>query len=190
MSDPAENILMDVELLRRIGGGDRAAFEIFYDQYCNLLFSIAVKMLNDHKEAEDVLQEVFMLIWNKADVYDPRLGRPASWAVTLLRNRAIDRIRASQRRARLMEQAILETNETADETPCANERLHGKEKAQTIRDNVAGLPPDQRRAIELAFFSGLTQEEIAQTLQEPLGTIKARIRRGMLKLRDRLEGLL
>ncbi len=188
MSEPALNLERDVELLRRMAGGDRSAFSDFYDQYSGLLFSIAVKVLNDPKEAEDVLQEVFMRIWNKADAYDPVLGKPVSWAVTLTRNKAIDRIRASQRRSRLLEQATVEAGVLPDNSPSANERLHGRENAEIIRSVVAALPSDQRRAIELAFFSGLTQDEIAKTLQEPLGTIKARIRRGMLKLREKLEG--
>ena len=189
MNEPVLDPDRDVELLRRIAGQDRSAFASFYDRYSGLLFSIAVKVLNDPKEAEDVLQEVFMQIWNKADAYNPLLGRPASWAVTLTRNKAIDRIRAAQRRSKLLEQATVEANARPDDSPSANEMLHGRENAERIRSVVAALPPDQRRAIELAFFSGLTQDEIAKNLQEPLGTIKARIRRGMLKLREKLEGL-
>lgn len=190
MSEPALDWQRDVELLRRIAGGDRPAFSDFYDQYSGLLFSIAVKVLNDSKEAEDVLQEVFVQIWNKADAYDPRLGKPVSWAVTLARNKAIDRIRSFQRRSRLLDQAAIEADASPVESPSANESLHGRENAEMIRSVVAALPPDQRRAIELAFFSGLTQDEIATTLQQPLGTIKARIRRGMLKLREKLEGFI
>jgi RNA polymerase sigma-70 factor (ECF subfamily) len=188
MSETAQT--NDVDLLRRIGDGDRTAFGLFYDQYSGLLFSIAVKILNDASEAEDVMQEVFLQIWDKAGGYNPLLGKPASWAVTLVRNKAIDRIRASQRRARLMEQATVEAASGPENSPTANERLHGKENAELIRNVVAGLPEDQRRAIEMAFFSGLTQNEISEKLQEPLGTVKARIRRGMLKLRDQLEGFL
>ena len=190
MSEPALDLERDVELLRRIADGDRSAFSAFYDQYSGLLFSIAVKVLNDSREAEDVLQEVFMQIWNKANAYDQLLGKPASWAVTLTRNKAIDRIRASQRRSRLLDQATVEAGAFPDDSPSAGERLYGKENAEMIRSVVAALPSDQRRAIELAFFSGLTQDEIAKTLQEPLGTIKARIRRGMLKLREKLEGFI
>jgi len=187
MSEPGLDLERDVELLRRIAGGDRSAFSDFYDQYSGLLFSIAIKVLNDSREAEDVLQEVFVQIWNKADAYDPLLGKPASWAATLTRNKAIDRIRASQRRSKLLEQATVEASVMPEDPPSANETLHGRENAEMIRSVVAALPADQRRAIELAFFSGLTQDEIAKTLQEPLGTIKARIRRGMLKLREKLE---
>ena len=190
MSEPTPDREQDVELLRRIAGGDRSAFSSFYDQYSGLLFAIAVKVLNDAGEAEDVLQEVFLQIWNKADAYDPRLGKPVSWAVTLTRNKAIDRIRSSQRRAKLLDQATVEAGALLADAPSANEKLHGKENAEMIRSVVAALPPPQRRAIELAFFNGLTQDEIAKSLQEPLGTVKARIRRGMLTLRDKLEGFI
>ena len=190
MSESASDLEQDMDLLRRIAGGDRSAFASFYDQYSGLLFTIAMKILNDTREAEDVLQEVFIQIWEKAGVYDPLLGKPVSWAVTLTRNKAIDRIRASQRRSKLIEQAAVEANVSPQAAPSANEKLHGRENAQIIRSVVAELPVDQRRAIELAFFSGLTQDEISKTLQEPLGTIKARIRRGMLKLREKLEGFI
>jgi RNA polymerase sigma-70 factor (ECF subfamily) len=188
MSDPV--LERDVELLRRIGNGDSLAFSSFYDHYSGLLFSIALRILNDPKEAEDVMQEVFLQIWNKASGYDPLLGKPSSWAVTLARNKSIDRIRASQRRSKLMEQAAVMAADATDNSMTANENLHGRENAERIRTVVAALPQDQKRAIEMAFFSGLTQNEISETLQEPLGTVKARIRRGMLKLREQLEGLL
>lgn len=175
----------DVELLREIGAGNREAFARFYDQYARLLFSIAFKILNDSKEAEDVLQEVFLQIWDKSGQYDSHLGKPVSWAVTLTRNKAIDHIRSSQRRTKLMS-AATELSTPPDET--ANDSVRGRESAALISTALAELPAEQRQAIELAFFRGLTQYEISETLKEPLGTIKARIRRGMLKLRDRLEG--
>ena len=178
----------EIELLRRISNGDRAAFSEFYDHYSSLLFSIAVKILQDPKEAEDVLQDVFMQIWEKAGAFNPKLGKPATWAITFVRNKAIDRIRASQRRLRLVESATSDAVPAATESVSANEFLYGREKAELIRSAVVGLPGDQRQAIEMAFFSGLTQNEISEQLHEPLGTIKARIRRGMLKLRERLEG--
>lgn len=179
----------DVELLRSISEGDRYAFSCFYDQYAKLLFSIAFRILNDQKEAEDVLQEVFVQIWDKAGSYNPALGKPASWAVTLTRNKAIDFIRAHQRRSKLMEHASTEMLAHSRVSPTANESLPGQEHAELISTAVAELPADQRKAIEMAFFCGFTQYEISESLKEPLGTIKARIRRGMLKLRDRLEGL-
>jgi RNA polymerase sigma-70 factor (ECF subfamily) len=180
----------DVELLRRVAGGDRSAFAEFYDRHSLLMFSVASKILNDSGEAEDVMQEVFVQIWEKAGRFDPALGKASSWAATLVRNRAIDRIRASQRRTRLAEAAGAEQAIAAEVTNSANEAVHGHEKAMLIQSAIVELPAEQRRAIELAYFSGLTQDEISKKLNEPLGTIKARIRRGLLKLRDQLEGLI
>lgn len=191
VNDPAvQEQERDAALLQRIGGGDRAAFSEFYDLHSTFLFSLAVKILGDHKEAEDALQEVFVQIWEKAGTFDPRLGRPIGWVATLVRNKAIDRIRASQRRSRLLDEATAELAPVAGELPSVNESVHGREKSGLIRSAVAGLPNEQRQAIELAFFGGLTQNEISDRLREPLGTVKARIRRGMLRLRDQLEGCL
>jgi RNA polymerase sigma-70 factor (ECF subfamily) len=180
----------EVELLRRISDGDRTAFAEFYDLYSSLLFSVAVKILHDQKEAEDVIQDVFIQIWDKARSFDAKLGKPSSWAMTFVRNKAIDRIRASQRRARLVESATAEIVPDQPSLVSANESVCGREKAEFIRSAVTDLPTEQRQAIELAFFSGLTQNEISDRLSQPLGTIKARIRRGMLKLREKLEGRL
>ena len=126
-----------------------------------------------------------MQIWEKASVYDVRRGKPLTWAMTLTRNKAIDRLRRVQRRNRLHEEVEQEAmiweriveNDSSDAAAA-------HETKDIVRSAVIQLSPDQRRAIELAFFGGLTQQEIAQQLQEPLGTVKARIRRGMLKLRQ------
>jgi len=180
----------DAELLQRIGAMDRSAFAEFYDKYSAFLFSIASRILNDASEAEDVLQETFLQIWAKAGDFNPKLGKASSWAAILVRNKAIDRIRSSQRRLRLAQEAGVEyaAGTVVEET--ANGAVHGHERARLIQTALVELPPEQRRAIELAFYSGLTQNEISEQLKEPLGTVKARIRRGMLKLRDQLEGLL
>jgi len=180
----------DFELFRLIGARDRAAFAEFYDRHVTRLYSVARKILNDTTEAQDVVQDVFVQIWEKAGNFDPKLGQPSYWVITLVRNKAIDRIRASQRRAKLADDAGAEAALTTGTGESAHEGLHGQEKAGLIRSALVELPADQRHAIELAFFSGLTQHEISTQLSQPLGTIKARIRRGLLKLRDQLEGVL
>ncbi len=180
----------DIELLRQIAAGDRAAFAAFYDKYSTLLYSIALKILNDSAEAQDVLQETFLQLWEKAPNFDPALGKASSWVAILARNKAVDKLRASQRRSRLADEAGAQEAIVAEGAKTANESVYGREKSAMVNSALASLPPDQRRPIELAYFSGLSQSEIADVLQEPLGTIKARIRRGLLKLRDQLEGIL
>ena len=180
----------DIELLRQIAAGDRAAFAEFYDRHSTLMFSVACKILNDPGEAEDVLQETFMQIWEKAGRFDPKLGRAASWMAILVRNRAIDRIRAAQRRSRMAEESGAANAIAGEVSDSANENFYGHDRAKFIHAAIVGLPEQQRQAIELAYFSGLTQDEISKKLNAPLGTIKARIRRGLLKLRDQLEGVL
>jgi RNA polymerase sigma-70 factor (ECF subfamily) len=179
----------DVELLRQIAGGDRAAFAEFYDRHSALMFSVASKILKDASEAEDVLQEAFLQIWEKAGKFDPKLGKASSWAAILVRNKAVDKIRASQRRWRLAEEAGTAHAIAEEAADTVNDSLQGHEQARLIQSAIVGLPGEQRQAIELAYFSGLTQDEISKKLNTPLGTIKARIRRGLLKLRDQLEGL-
>ncbi len=180
----------DAEVIRRIRAGDRAAFLGFYDRCAPLLLSVAVRILGDRAEAEDVLQEVFTQIWHRSAGYDAVLGALSSWAVALTRNKAIDRIRASGRRRRLIEELAQAAPTTEQSVASGNEVLYGRERAQHILAALSELPADQRQAIELAFFGGLSQSEIASTLEAPLGTVKARIRRGMLRLRERLgDGL-
>lgn len=180
----------DVELLRRIARQDSGAFAEFYDRHSALMFSVACKILNDPTDAEDVLQETFVQIWEKAAHFDPKLGKASSWAAILTRNKAIDRSRASQRRSRLNDEAGNEMAIANEVAGTVNEAVHGHDQAKIIQSAIVELPQEQRQAIELAYFSGLTQHEISEKLQQPLGTIKARIRRGLLKLRDQMEGLL
>ena len=185
-----ENQERDIDLLRQIAAGDRTAFGEFYDRHSVLMFSVASRILNDPSDAEDVMQDAFVQIWEKAGNFDPKLGKPSSWAAILVRNKAIDRIRGSQRRTRLATEAGAEMAIAAEVNDSANEMVHGHDRARLIHSAIIELPAEQRNAIELAYFSGLTQNEISEKLHEPLGTVKARIRRGLLKLRDQLEGLL
>ncbi|MBA3651896.1 MAG: sigma-70 family RNA polymerase sigma factor [Chthoniobacterales bacterium] len=174
----------EIELLRRIGQGDRASFEQFYDRFSRVLFSIAYRLLRNEQAAEDVLQEVFVQIWKKAPLYDPTRGKPMTWAVTLTRHRAIDIIRSTQRRGQLHEEVKLETEvrEKFDDHDSFAAATSG-ERHSFVREAMQKLSGEQREALELAFFGSLTQAEIAERLDLPLGTVKARIRRGMMKLR-------
>jgi RNA polymerase sigma-70 factor (ECF subfamily) len=176
---------LETELLRQIGAGDPNSFEDLYDRFSGVLFSAALQILNDQRDAEDVLQDVFVQIWDKAKLYSPSRGKPLTWAMTLTRNKAIDRLRSSQRRFRLQDQVEKESKASSQLTSRDSvDEVDALEKSRIVRSAVLQLSKEQRQAIELAFFSGLTQNEIAEELSQPLGTVKARIRRGMLKLRD------
>ena len=189
MSQPPEqdDRAIELDLLARVAQRERAAFEQLYDRYKNILYATAMKFLKEDADAQDVVQDVFIQIWDKAKLYDPAKGKPLTWALTLTRNRSIDRIRAIQRRTRLRDDFGKET--VVDESAGMREALSGVdagEKNQILREAVGRLSPEQRKVIELAFFRGFTQSEIADRLGEPLGTVKARARRGLMKLKELL----
>jgi RNA polymerase sigma-70 factor, ECF subfamily len=184
-TDQTKEFESEIELLKRVGQGDSASFEQLYDRLAGALFSTAYRVLNNQAAAEDVLQDVFIQIWEKAPLYNPALGKPLTWAVTLTRNKAIDRLRSIQRRSRLQDNVQHESEifEQFDDRS-SFDVVASSETSKLIRQAVEKLSNDQRQVIELAFFSSMTQAEIANHLGQPLGTIKARIRRGMIKLRD------
>ena len=177
-------------LLSRIAQRDRQAFSQLYDRYSGVLYSTIFRVLNNADESNDVLQDVFVQIWNRAGAYDRALGKPFTWAMTLTRNKAIDRLRTLKRRYSFMEELTLEMEAETHHRPFAGTELFSNDQSALVRAAVATLPLEQRQAIEMAFLGGLSQQEIAESLQQPLGTIKARIRRGMLRLRETLKGLL
>jgi RNA polymerase sigma-70 factor, ECF subfamily len=179
----------DAALIRQIAHGDKDAFAQLYDRYSRPLFATALRILNDATEAEDIIHDVFVSLWSKAGEFEADRGTAFGWAVTLTRNRAIDRLRTRKRRAELLDRSApgdLGYNEGHHHESDSAGELWLKEKAAAVRGALAELSADQRSALELAFFGGLTQEEVAAKLKEPLGTVKARIRRGLLKLRETL----
>lgn len=177
-------------LIAAMARGDRAALGALYDLLGRPLYSLAYRVLNDPTEAQDVVQDAFLQLWQKAADFDPARGSAFTWAATLVRNRAIDRVRMRRRRAEILEQSAAEIQPATNSEPDSADAAWLREKATAVRAALGALPAEQRSAIELAFFSGLTQQEIAARLSEPLGTIKARIRRGLLKLRDTLPSQL
>lgn len=180
----------DAELMRRMGRSDREAFAQLYDRFSRPLYATAVRILSNSAEAEDIVQDVFLALWEKAAAFDSSRGSAFAWAVTLTRNRAIDRVRLRKRRSELLAETTAEDAGTqpSGTGPDSADDLVAREQAGAVRAAVAALPAEQQRAVELAFFGGFTQQQIAEKLSEPLGTVKARIRRGLLRLRDTLGG--
>jgi RNA polymerase sigma-70 factor, ECF subfamily len=178
-------------LLAAMAHGDKAALARLYELLARPLYSLAFRVISDATEAQDIVQDVFLLMWNKAATYEASRGSVFGWAATLTRNRAIDRVRMRRRRGELLAEAAqdLQPASPAGDTDSAGS-LWVREKAGAVRTALTKLAPEQQKAIELAYFSGLTQQEIAARLNEPLGTIKARIRRGLLKLRETLPARL
>lgn len=178
---------LQAELLRRIAEQDEKAVAELYDQVAGMLFSVAVRIVGDTHDAEEILQEVFVQIWGKAANFDPSRGTAIHWLLGITRNRSVDRLRQRQRRNRIAEKMTEQADITGmDSLRPAGHHLNGAEAA-SVHEAVCGLPQDQRVAIEMAFFDSLSHGEIAVSLGEPLGTVKARIRRGMMKLREHLK---
>lgn len=175
-------------LMQRVKTGDMAAFGELYDRLAGPLFSVALHVLQNREEAEEVLQEVFLKIWKQAGAYDPSRGAPFHWAATVTRHKAIDRLRALGRRARLHENSGADAQVNENPVPAASELAASEEAGRAMRIVLNKLSSEQHEALDLAYFSGLTQTEIAEKLGQPLGTVKARIRRGLFKLRDLLAG--
>jgi len=175
----------DTELLRRIARRDHAALGELYDRVSGVLFATAIHILGDRREAEEVLQDVFLQVWNKAETFDGDRGSAFNWTIGITRNRCIDYLRGRQRRVRLLDEVMGEAGGESHASAAAGSSL-STEELTVVRSAVKSLPADQHEAIAMAFFGGMTHQEIADTLKEPLGTIKARIRRGMLKLKESL----
>lgn len=182
--------ITEEELLQRVARGDSRAFDTLYDRLAPRLYGLLRQMLHDEKDAEDVLQDGFVQLWDHAASYDPSRAKAFTWAVMIFRNKAIDRMRALGRRTRLVEAASLEhaTLGDNDVLPGADEDVQSRERADIVRGALQQLPAEQRKLVELAFLKGLTHHVIAETLGMPLGTVKTNIRRGLMRLRDLLKG--
>jgi RNA polymerase sigma-70 factor (ECF subfamily) len=179
----------DLVLFDRIARRDASAVGELYDRHSRVLHGLIWRILRDTHEAEEVLQDVFVRVWKKADTYDAVLGTPLAWLVRIARNRAIDRLRA--RRARPVSTADDETLATIRSdasTGSSPEQLAWtSEQGRAIRAALDRLVPEQRVLIEHAFFLGYTQSELAERFGLPLGTVKTRVRAGMLAMREHLE---
>lgn len=182
--------LRDDELMDRLGRRDIAAFEAIYDRYGDLVFSVALRVVGDTYVAEDIAQDVFLRVWRRPEQFDLNRGKFVTWLLSVTRNRSIDERRSRGRRLR---HEALPAADEDDIIPSGNDRDDPALATvlsldrQAVRDALLVLPPEQKLAIQLAFFGGLTQQEIANKLGQPLGTVKTRIRLGMQKMRGAIE---
>lgn len=174
-------------LVAAIAAGDRDAFGRFYDLTAPLAFGLIRRVLRDPEAAAEVLQEVFWQVWQDAARYDPTRGSPEAWLVTRAKTRAIDRLRSVRRRDRTFVAPVDESVAPRREEQAENPAVVAEDRS-LVQNALAQLPEAQRRVIELAFFEGLTQSEIAARLGEPLGTVKTRARLGLERLRGVLGG--
>ena len=183
----AESQAEDELCLKRLVSGDQAGAAGLYDRHARALYSLILRILGDQTDAEDVLQEVFAQAFRQAGRYEPSRGAVAAWLLTMARSRAIDRLRARRSRleGRSGEAAALEG--MAAVQPDAASVMLDEEQTRLVRRALSELPLLQRIAIELAYYEGLSHSEIAERLEQPLGTVKTRIRLGLLKLRDVLK---
>lgn len=170
--------------LEAIRTGDTASLEALYDETSRILYGLACRILNDRAGAEEVVLDVYHQVWNSARHYDSARGSVWSWLTVMTRNRAIDRLRKSTARRTL--EFLDQPRDVPSEVPPPESQTIFAQERKLVLQAISKLPQEQRRAIELAFFSGLSHSEIAATLGAPLGTIKAGIRVGMQKLRQAL----
>jgi RNA polymerase sigma-70 factor, ECF subfamily len=171
-----------LHLIQQVAKQDRDAFSQLYDRFSTLVFTLAIRMLKARSDAEDLLQEVFVQVWRQAQNYSAERGSPEAWIVNIARSRAIDKIRSIRR----MQKSFVLTDDPARAESPENVESSAVESETRLAMNsaLANLPDMQRKVLELAYFDGLTQSEIADRLAEPLGTVKTRMRSGIQKLRE------
>jgi RNA polymerase sigma-70 factor (ECF subfamily) len=174
--------LEDAGLLRRVAEGDESAMEALYDRYGRACFALARRILDDAQLAEDVVQQVFLALWQGSG-YDPSRGAVSTWLLSVTHHKAVDSVRReSNRRKRLAGEQVLV--ETAALGPGPDDEAWASLRAERTRDGLRGLPPEQREVLLLAYYGGYTQREIAEMTGLPLGTVKSRTLTAMRKLRE------
>ena len=188
MSTMQSSEVPDAVLVNRVAAGDERALGTLFDRHASLVFTLASKIIGRDDDAEEVMEDVFIQIWSAADRFDPDRGSLKSYLVTMTRSRALDRLRSHQRRRSAYDRAAVGEDGVAAGPGRPEPTDRGAERSDVrgrLSEALEILNEDQREAIQLAYFDGLTQSEIADRLDQPLGTIKTRIRDGMIKLRER-----
>jgi RNA polymerase sigma-70 factor (ECF subfamily) len=172
----------DEELLARIAQGDERALGELYDRLGGVAYRLAVRILRDPALAQDAVQDAFLAVWRTAAAFDPNRGKASTWLLTLVHRRAVDVVRREdRRRAEPLDDAPVASGDATDES------AEVREERRRVQAALAQLPPDQREALELAYYGGLSQSELAERLGVPLGTVKSRMFTGLSKLRDLLD---
>jgi len=182
-ADPWQSRDADADAMKRMAGGDGSALAEIYDRHGRSLFSLAVRILRDQSDAEEVVQDVFAQAWRQAARYDTTRGAVVAWLLMMARSRAIDRLRARRGQPPLQGDHPSALRDAADVATPIDIALLTADQIARVRAALESLPDAQRAAIELAFHEGLTHTEVAERLEQPLGTIKTRIRLGLLRLR-------
>lgn len=177
----------EAELLREVARGDESAFARIYDRYSPILLGLLLRILRSRAEAEDVLQEVFLQVWQRAHSFDAERGRAFTWLVTLARSRAIDRLRSVGSRERAAQRSAEEAPPESEPAEWADTAAIRSERAEAVRAALAELPEEQRQVLLLAYLEGMSQSEIAAAKNQPLGTVKTRTRSALRKLSDSLR---
>jgi RNA polymerase sigma-70 factor (ECF subfamily) len=181
--------LSDEQLMNAVGTGDSAAFETLYDRYVRQCYGLALRIVGNMQLAEEVVQEIFLKVWSRPAAYSSEKGKLASWLLSLVHHRCIDELRRRSRTETSLDNedggSILDT--AADSDPDPGEQVWMREESAVVRAALSQIAPNQREVIELAYFGGLTQSQIAERLQQPLGTVKTRVRAGLQTLRSILE---
>jgi len=186
-----QGAISDESLMQAIAHGNAAALSTLYDRYASILKALTIRVVHDEAEADDLLQEVFMQVWQQAKNYSSDKGKPLGWIVTLTRRRAIDRLRKRQAYCRAKDRFEV----TTDRQPEAwvhnriEDDIHLEDMRAFLKAKIDVLPPFQRQAIEMAFFKGMSQREIALATETPLGTIKTRLELGLRKLSESIRGI-
>jgi RNA polymerase sigma-70 factor (ECF subfamily) len=188
MTRHASDVSTQSVLLRyveRSAGGDQGAFASLYDATRHLVYGTALRILREPADAEEVTSEVYMQVWRNASNYSDRRGSVMAWLLTMARSRAIDRVRSQSLRAR-REEPFPEFAQFRSAEPAPDRSTEASQHRRRVASALDTLPPEQREVIELAFFYGLTHSELAARLNQPLGTVKTRVRQGMMKIRELL----
>ena len=179
-----QNQISDVDLLESIAGKDSSAFGILYDRYSQLVFNLGNKIVKDHDYAGEVLQSVFIQIWNKADTYNRKKGAVSTWIINITRNKSIDILRKTKKEKLNVD---IDLDYLESDANCDFNISEIAEKREFIIKAMESLSPEQRKIIEMIYFEGYPHKEAAEILDIPLGTAKTRIHLGIAKLRDRLS---